>query len=372
MTFGERVQALTRQYLLPGVVYNVLGSNVLAARLIGNGKKGRGYKVEKAIKYTSSSQAISFSGLDTFQPQQLETKIRLNVEMKAARQGIGISGLELIANQDTDVRVTDLMTETLEETQDELFDKVGDYGYGDGSGNSGKDPVGLGYIIDDGTNAPTFEGQARSTYPVLNATVTDLTSVGGELSLARLATLYSNVTSGTGMTTPTLIDSGETEQDLYEQLLTPTVRETYSAQGYYTVTKDSRGTVRFGSQEGLVGKHGFVALSYKGIPWVRDEKAGQRYSQKIAMLNENYIDWFGWAISGQAARSLGYEPISFKHTVVETTFGEGPMSEFTGFNWKPFVSAQNQFAGISDMLMIGNMGSWQPRRQGVLTNVDEV
>ena len=367
MTFGERVKSLTRQYLLPKVVYNVLGSNVLASRLIGNGKRGKGMAIEKAIKYQTSDQAISFSGLDPFQAQQLETKIRLSVEMKAARQPIGVSGLELVANQDSEVRVTDYLQETLEETQDELFDRMGDYAYSDGSGNQGKDPAGTGYIVDDGTNAPTFEGQSRSTYPVLVATVTDLTAVSGELSLARLAALYSNVSSGTGMTTPTLIDSGETEQDLYEQLLTPTVRETYSSMGYYTVTKDSKGTIRQGSQEGLMGTHGFVALSYKGIPWARDEKAGQHASGRIQMLNENFLDWWGWQ-----NRQLGYEPITFNHTQVETTFAEKPMSDFTGFSWRPYISAQNQFAGIADMMMIGNWGSWQPRRQGALINVDEV
>jgi hypothetical protein len=371
MTFGERVAALTRQYLLPGVVYNVLGSNVMAARQVGNGKRGKGAAVEKAIKYTSSNQAISFSALDTFQPQQLETKVRLRVEMKAARQGIGVSGLELMANQDGDVNVTDMMTETLQESSDELFDKMGDFAYSDGTGNSGKDPNGMNYIIDDGTNAPTFEGQSRASLPVLNATVTDLTAVLGELSLPRLATLYTSVSSGTGMTTPTLIDSGEAEQDLYEQLLTPTVRETYSSMGYYTVTKDSRGTVRAGSQEGLVGMHGFVALSYKGIPWVRDEKATQRYGGRIAMMNENFIDWFGWQ-AGSAVKRLGYEPISFSHTTVETVFAEKPMSEFTGFNWRAWMSAPNQFAGISDLIIVGNFGSWQPRRQGVLTNVSQV
>lgn len=367
MTFGERVKSLTRQYLLPKVVYNVLGSNVLASRLIGNGKKGKGYAVEKAIKYQNSNNAISFSGLDTFQAQQLDTKFRLSVEMKAARQPIGISGLELVANQDSEVRVTDLLTETMEETQDELFDKMGDYAYGDGNGNNGKDPAGLGYIVDDGTNAPTFEGQSRSTYPVLNATVTSLAAVSGELTLSRLATLYSNVSSGTGMTTPTMMHSGETEWDLYEQLLTPTVRETYSSMGYYNVTKDSSGTIRQGSQQGLVGMHGFVALSYKGIPWARDEKAGTEASGKIFMDNENFLDWFGWSNN-----QLGYEPVSFNHTQVETTFAEKPMSEFTGFSWRPYMSAQNQFAGIADMMIIGNMGSWQPRRQGALTDVDEV
>lgn len=372
MTFGQRVQTVTREVLLPKVIYNVLGSNVLPTRLIGNAKQGKGYLVNKAIKYRLSGQASSFSHLDTFTPQILDTRLKLSVEMKAARQGIGLSGMDLVANQDSDARVTDLMTESLEETQDELIDKVGDYTYGDGQGNGGKDPAGLDYIIDDGTNAPTFEGQSRATYPILNATVTDLTSVSGELSLPRLATLYSNVSSGTGMTTPTLIHSGKTERDLYEQLLTPTVRETYSAMGSYTVTKDSRGTVRGGSHEGLAGNHGFVALSYKGIPWTQDDKADTRYATKIAMLNENYLDWFGWGVSGNAKSMLGYESISFKHTQVETTYSESPMSEFTGFNWRPYQSAPNQFAGVSDMIIIGNSASWRPNRQGALDNVDEV
>ncbi len=365
MNFGERVKSLTRQFLLPKVVYNVLGSNVLASRLIGNGKKGKGMAVERPIKYRSSNLATSFSHLDTFQAQGMDTTVRLQIQMKAARQPIGLSGLDLIANQDAEVRVTDLMQEKLEETQDELFDKMGDYGYTDGTGNSGKDPAGLGYIVDDGTNTAEFEGQTRSAFPVLNAHVRDLTSVSGDLSLPRLASLYSDVSSGTGMSTPSLIISGKPERDAYEQLLTPTVRETYQAMGYYTVTKDSRGAVRQGSNEGLVGKHGFVAMSYKGIPWVADDKSEENQPGTVTMLNENYIDWFGWQ-----NRVLGYEPLTFSHTQVETTYAESPMSDFTGFSWKPFMSAQNQFAGIADLMIIGNMGSWRPNFQGKLINVE--
>lgn len=372
MTFGERVLSITRQYLMPGVVYNVLGGNVLAARLIGNGQKGQGAAVERAIKWKNSNQAISFSHLDSFQPQQLDTRIRLSVEMKAARQGMGISGMDLLANQGGDVRVNDLMTVTLEETMDELYDKVGDYTYGDGSGNSGKDPAGVGYIIDDGTNAPIFQGKSRSTYTVLKSTVTSLTGVNGELSLPRLTTLYNNVSIGSGKTTPTLINSGQNELSLYEQLLTPTIRNSYAEVGSYMVTRNSTGLIRAGSMQGHVGDGAFVALQFKGVPWTFDTKANERYTQKIAMLNENYMDWYGWAAEGEVRQMLGYEPVSFKHTQVDTTFAEKPMSDFTGFNWRPWQSAPNQFAGISDMIITGNMASWQPRRQGVLTDVDEV
>lgn len=361
MTFSERVLSQTRQYLLPKVVYNVLGSNVLAARLVGNGKKGKGVAVEKAIKYTTAGTATSFSGLDTFQAAQLDTKIRLSYDMRAIRNYVGVAGLEVLANQDAEVQSTDLVKEALEETQDELFDALGDYLYGTGLGNSGKDPNGLGGIVDDGTNTTTIGGQTRATYPVLNSTVTSLS--GLSLTLARMATLYSAVSSGTGMTTPTLMISNETVWDLYESLLTPIVREQYSMMGYYNVGSTG-GAVRGGSHEGLSGTQGFVALTYKGIPYARDEKAT---SQTMFMLNENWLDWYGWK-----GNAFGYEPIAFTHSQVETTYAEAPMSSFTGFHWSGFRTPTNQFAGIADIILVGNLASWQPRRHGKLTAVSQV
>lgn len=368
MTFGERVKSLTRQYLLPKVAYNVFGSNVLNLRLIGNGKRGKGMAIEKAIKYTNSNQATSIAGNDSWIPQQTDTTIRLNVQMKAIHQPVTVNGFELIANQDDQLRATDLIKERLEETQDELLEYTGSIGYRDGQGNSGKDPNGMAYIIDDGTNAPDFEGQLRSTYSVLNSQLLDLTSVSGELSLPRLASLYTATSSGQGSTIPTLLVSGEDIRDFYEQLLTPTVRETYSSMGYYNVTKDSTGTVRQGSHQGLAGNHGFVALSYKGIPWVGDEKAQENIPGRLLMLNENFVDWWGWQSNGV----LGYESLSFRHTQTESTYTDSPMSEFTGFNWRPWITAQQSFAGISDVMLIGNYGSWQPRRQGAMYNITQV
>lgn len=362
MTFGERVKAQTRQYLLPKVVYNVFGSNVLATRLVSNAKRGKGYAVEKAIKYKNSGQAAAFSGLDTFQATQLETKVRLSYDMRAFRQPIGLSGLELIANQDSEVRVTDMITEALEETQDELVEKFGDYAYGDGSAEAGKAPNGLGNIVDDGSAATTIGGQSRSTYTVLASTVT--AASGGTLTLPRLAGLYTSISSGTAGTTPTLMISDENSWDLYEQLLTPTVRETYSSMGYYNVGRNTKGAVRGGSHQGLAGNHGFVAVSYKGIPWVRDEKAT---SSSVFMLNEDQMDWYGWR-----AKTLDYEPIDFNHKATESTYQEAPMSQFSGFLWSGYKTAQNQFAGIADILMVGNLGTWQPRRQGKLTGVTTV
>lgn len=360
MTFSERVLSLTQNWLLPKVVDNSLNSNVLSFRILGNAVPGKGESIKRPIKYANSGTATSFSGMDTFTATQLTTKVRLSFDMRAVRIPIGIAGMEAVANAVTETQITDLVKEALEETQMELIDYVGGVVYGDGTGNNNKDPLGLAAIIDDGSNVGTFGTLSRNTYPVLDAT---LTASGGSLSLKKLATLYTNISSGSSMTTPTLIDSDEATWDLYETLLTPTVQENYSQMGYYTVSKNiNSGAIRGGSHEGLSGTQGYVAVTYKGIPWARDEKAT---AQNVFMLNEHWIQWYGWDARGM----FGYNKVSLGSQEIEGVYSEPPMSDFSGFNWSGFRAPTNQFAGIADVIILGNMTSWQPRRSGRLTGV---
>jgi hypothetical protein len=360
MTFSDQVQAMTQEKLIPKVVDNVLNSNIVCLRLIGNALQGKGYDVRKSIKYVNSGTATSFAGLDTFAASQLSTKLKLIYDMRAARQPVAISGMDAVANASAESQ-TDLVKEALEETQQELVDAIGTMIYGDGTGNTNKDFLGLSAIVDDGTNVGTIGGASRTTYTVLKATVT---SSGGTLSLAKMATLFTNISSGSGNQSPTLITSLPTVWDYYEQLLTPTVRENYSAMGYYEVgrTGGAKRTGMGSSYEGLSGQAGFVALTYKGIPMVRDEKAT---SQKLFMINENWINWYGWDAKGFA----GYSKVAFGSSQIEGDYAAAPMSNFTGFNSSGLKTPTNQFGVISDIILLGNLTSWQPRRNGVLTAI---
>lgn len=360
MTFSERVLALTQDYLLPKVVDNVLGSNILALRLFGNAKEGKGESIKKALKYQSSGTATSFAGLDTFEANPLNTKVRISYDMRAVRIPIGVSGMDAVANAVSETQVTDLVIEALEESQMELLDSVGSMAYGLGTGNSNKDFLGLGAIVDDGTDVGTIGTLSRTTYPVLNATRT--AASGGLLSLAQLATLYSAISSGSTLSSPTMMTSNETVWDYYESLLTPMVRENYTMFGYYQVGQQG-GAMR--PKEGLVGTQGFVAVTYKGIGWVRDEKAT---SQNVFMLNEHWLDCFGW----DARNIFGYKSINLGSKTVEGVYSESPMSQFNGFNWSGFRAPTNQFSGIADVIIMANMTSFQPRRQGRLTSITGV
>jgi hypothetical protein len=357
-SFGNRVTALTQNWLLPKVVDNTLGGNVLALRLMGNAKQGKGSSIDRAIKYQSSGTATSFFGLDTFTAVPLDTKITLSYDMRGVRIPLAVSGMEAVANAVSQTQVTDLVKNTIEESETELADAVGTMVYSTGTGNSNKDFIGMNAIVDDGTDVSTLGGQSRSTYPVLNAT---RTASGGTMTLAKLSTLFSAVSSGTANSTTTLITSNETVWDLYEQLLTPTVRENYSMMGTLTVGQ-SGGAQRV---EGLKGTAGFVAVTFKGIPWVRDEKAT---AQTVYFLNENRIDYYGWDAKGM----FGYNAIKMSSSTYEGLYNEQPMSNFTGFNWSGFRAPTNQFAGIADIIILGNFLTWEPRRNGRLTGVTGV
>ena len=360
MTFSDQVQAMTQEVLIPKIVDNVLNSNIVCLRLIGNALQGKGYDVRKSIKYTNSGAAASFAGLDTFSAAQLSTKLKLIYDMRAAREPVAISGMEAVANMSAESQ-TDLVKEALEETQQELIDAIGTMIYGDGTGNTNKDFLGLAAIVDDGTNVGTIGNASRTTYPVLKATVT---ASSGTLSLAKMATLFTNISSGSGNASPTLITEVPAVWDLYEQLLTPTVRENYSSMGYYDVGKEG-GAKRtgMGSQyQGLSGTGGFVAVTYKGIPMVRDEKAT---TQTLIMMNENWIQWYGWDARGFA----GYNKIAFTSSQIDGDYAYSPMSNFTGFNSSGLKTPTNQFGVIADIILLGNLVSWQPRRNGKLTGI---
>ncbi len=360
MTFGNRVTALTQNWLLPKVVDNILNGNVLAFRLMGKAQKGKGTSIDKAIKYQTSGAAVSFSGFDTFTASPLNTKVTLSYDMRGVRIPIGLSGMEVVANKVSETQVTDLVQNSVDESQQELLDVVGDMLYSTGTGNSNKDFIGLGAIVDDGTDVGTIGGLSRTTYSVLNAT---RTASGGTLTLPRLSTLYSAVSGGGGNNSTTMWLSNETVDDFYEQLLTPTVRETYSMQGLPVFGISGRVAP---GKEGLVGTQGFVGKSYKGIPWFRDEKST---AQTVWALNENQLVFYGWDATGV----FGYNKISLGSSTIEGAYSdfEG-MSEFNGFNWSGFRAPTNQFAGIADVIILGNLTSWAPRRQGRLTGVTGV
>lgn len=353
MYFPERVLALTQNYLLPKVADNVFHSNIVGLRWIGRAKQGKGESIKKPIKYAISGYASSFAGLDTFVASQFVTKVRMSYDMRGIRIPLAIDGMEGVANQNSgDLQITDLVKETLDEGGSELSDALGGYLYSTGLGNSNKDPIGLGAIVDDGSNVTYIGYLSRTTYPVLKATRNAFTS--GAVSFPQLATIYSAISDGSDMSTPTLGAANNTTWDYMEQLYTPSIRENYTQLGYYNV---GLGPIERVPQQGLSGRGGFVAITYKGVPVVRDNKSP---TGTIWFLNENWLDWYGWDPKG----IFGYNAVKMGTSTTEGLYTDYPMSQWTGFGWSGFRAPFNQFAGIADVILLGNLMCWQPRRNG--------
>lgn len=322
---------------------------------MANARPGAGVAIVKPIKYQNTAQATSFSGLDTFAATLPNITTRMSYDMRAYRIPLAVSGMDRSANDVSSTQVTDLVKFTLENGEQELIDAIGTGIYGDGTGNSNKDFIGLGAIVDDGTNVSTIGNLSRTTFPVLNATITSLPT----LTLAGMSAMQSATSSGGGNQNTTLMVSDETRWDLYEQLLTPTVREQYSMMGYPMLGLKG-GLTR--SEQGLAGTAGFVALSFRGIPYGKDEKAT---AGKIFFLNENYIQYYGW-------KAAGYNGIGLGTTTTEGLYGDEGMSNFAGFSWSGWQIPPNQYGFIADLVVLGNLTSFQPRRQGDLFAVTSV
>lgn len=349
------VNAMTQEAFLPSVFDQVIASTALSLRILSNGKTWKGRQMVVPYKLTNSGQAQSFSGLDTFVATELQTKQRGLFDLRGARQPVAIAGLDIMANDYPEDQVIDMVQEALDETQTELIDFVAGIMYGYGTGNNNKDFIGIGATVDDGTNVSTIGGLSRATFPSLKGTYT---SSGGVISLSQMATLYSNISSGSNMSTPSMAPTNPVVFDLYEQLMTPTVRESYTMTGRYQLNANPSEAGGM-SREGLSGQSGFVAISYRGIPIVRDYKAP---SGNMYMINEDTIEWRG----AKATKATNYESVAFNPTTITGVYGEAPLKGIDGFSWSTFRAPLNQFGIIADILITGNILSKRPNRNGLL------
>ena len=171
------------------------------------------------LKEDKNNTGTSFSGFDIFSTSATDNRRHLVYDPKFYKITVALTLDELSANQ-TEAKVMDLASlETAASAQD-MADDLGSIFYGDGQGNNAKDPNGLELLVDDGTNSNTIGGLTRTAFtPNLSSTVT---ASGGTLTLAMMATLYSDITSGS--VRPTAAYTTEAVFDFYEQRLQPQER----------------------------------------------------------------------------------------------------------------------------------------------------
>lgn len=335
--YGQRIQTTVQQKYLPFVVDTILDSNVLFQRVVRASKKWSGRTLRVPVKVSKNSTGTSFSGFDTFSTSATDNRQYMEFTPSFYQITCALPGDELSV-ADTEEKVLDLMKLTIQSDTEDMADDLGTIFYADGTGNSSKDHLGLAALVDDGTSVANIGGLARATYTTLKGTVT---ASGGTLTLAKIDTLWSNVSSGS--LKPTAAYTTETVFNLYGQLLRPQER----------ITKDAA------TMKGLVGGTGFTALMYNGKPILADEKCT---SGAFIFLNENFVDFYALPFHGA-------KPISYKSQIKGNDY-DAPMG--LGFSWSDWIVPANAGAVVGHIYFGGEFITTNPKRHGKLTGITSI
>lgn len=336
--YGQRIQTTVQTKYLPYVVDTVLNSNVFFQRIVRGGKKWGGRTLRAPIKVSKNTTGQSFRGYDTFSVAATDNRQFLEYTPSFYQITCSLPGDELSV-ADTEEKVLDLMKLTIQSDTEDMADDLGTLFYADGTGNSGKDPLGLGALVDDGSAVPTIGGLSRSTFPTLQSTVT---ASSGTISLAKVDTLWAAVVSGAQK--PTAIFTTEAVFNFYGQLLRPQER----------INKEASRM-----KGGLFGTTGFTALDYNGKPVIMDEKCT---SGAFIMVNEDYVDWY-------ALPFFNAKPISYKSQIEGNDY-EAPIG--LGFSWSDWIVPANAGAVVGHVYFGGQLITTNPKRHGKLTGITGV
>jgi hypothetical protein len=358
--FGARVDGFTERKLHAKVVDQILNSPTYFARLMGMGKPFMGKTEDVTVDVVSDTQGEWFIGLETLNSAAVNSTITLSYAHTAFTQPKVSIMLESFANTGATGTIP-LDAFKYEKAAAEALQRLGTAAYGSGTANQ---PNGLGNIVDD---SGTIGGQSRTTYSVLNATDTSWSTT---LTLAKMATLHDAISaSGMSSEEPNVGTTTKTVWSLYEQLLAPNVRASYNEVGYPAVSM--RGSDMVSKKADLKNAAGFTALSYRGMPIMKDDFATSGY---MYFLNERYFDWMGRTIVPDE-----YKDVMTKVNLgtMKAYEGTGAMaldlpSEYNGWFYQKPLILPNQAGMIARFYVIGQTVGKGFRRSGRGTGVTGV
>lgn len=350
MAYNNTVDTLTLEDIVPQVVDTVLRTNTFATKMLTKPKKFRAATQDFPIKYQTGTAVTSFQGFDTLPTSFTDTRTLMKFNPKFVTANVALAATDIAANNTYRQVLSLVEVEMMSRAQD-LADAIGTEFYGNGTGNSSKDMLGLGAIVDDGSNVSTIGGLSRTTYTTLQSTVT---ASSGTLSLYKMRTLYNAV--GDAGAWPTFGLTDMTTWALYEQLLQPQERIYKDI----VIAKNFKGYTGFDIMEN--------GLAFGNLTIIPDRKCT---SGTLFMLNDNYL-WF-WALpvlDGSGEGSMVGKPVKVGGKLF--TGNQYDAAENLGFFWSGWIKATSQLAYNSFIVLGGNLLTDNPRRQGKLTGITSI
>ena len=310
----DEILSTTLNNYIPKLTDNIFTARPLFYALT-NGQTIRrvsgGAKIVVPLIYGTNSTAGSYSGTDTISTTAQTGITSAEFDWKQYAATVTINGLEEAKNNG-EAQIIDLLEGKIFQTQETIIENMNTMLFGNGTGNSGKDMLGLAACIGLGNDA------GGSSFAGIDATDSDNTwwrssvkNQSGAIDVASMATMYNNVSVGNDQ--PTIIITGQSQYEAYEALLDGQIR--------YTDTDMADG--------------GFQNLLFKGAPITFDGTlAGEG---KMYFLNTKYL------------QLVAHSDVWFKPT--------------------PFVRPTNQDAVFSQILCYGNLTTSNRSRQGYIYGI---
>lgn len=367
---SNRVENFTERKLYAAVVDNILNSSTYASRLMGLGKPFTGKVYDYTVRISYDTQGQWVTGMETLNAAAVDDTIQLSyadtqfVQPKVSIMWESFDNAGPLGTINLDAyKLRAAAADAMNAVATALY-QVG----------AAPQINGLGNIVDNGTLAPLIGGQARSTYPVLNAIVTPSS---GTMTLTKLATLDDDA-SATGLVseTPTINLTTKTVWSLYESLLDPTVRANYGATGGgFLGIREIKGYPSGMTPDGLKGMAGFTMLEHRGEPVIKDDKCADPSTVTGGpwfKLNERYLEF----------RGRSEVPSLWKDYMTKVDLGESDVYEGVGAQYKPSdfngwffrkdLVIPDQAGSLGYFVLMGQVCTDQPRRQAKLTGITGV
>lgn len=352
MQFSPAVTTITRT-LIPKKIFDTvtLGTPGLMTFMRASKEWTTGTSYAPVIQYQDTTNGGNTGIANQLDSDRQNTRVGMNFEVKMAYKPVVVADIEVTLNKG-DEQIVQLLEAEFDTQGKSLLNVMAQNLYlGTGSGDSWDS---LASAASDSTVYATYGGLSRSTYTSINGYY--LASAGA-ITLAKLATGFDEVT--VGMDEPTVMLTTKSIWSSYEALLTPTLRasfQTFAAPNYdqYGMLMDSKSNA-FGTQ-------GFRAITYRGVPVVKDEQVP---SGKFIFANQTAFNMKGVSIEGKDYDTLNFKKVS--NAVPTGVPGNVPSAK--GFNFRVMKAPVDQLSQVGYLLFAGNFCSENPRLLGTMSGV---
>jgi len=207
----------------PQLTDNIFTARPLTYFLMDKGRirmQDGGTKIVEPLIYGQNSTVSSYAGYDTIGLTAQEGISAAEYDWKQYAASIAISGIEEAKNNG-EAAIVNLLEAKIMQAEESMKEGFNQMFFGDGTGNSGKNWLGLAAIVESGNTVGGINsaaGQGNDWWRSYEE------NTAGALTLAQMATAYNSVSMGNDH--PDMVLTTQTLFEKYESLLQPQLRYT--------------------------------------------------------------------------------------------------------------------------------------------------